>query len=202
MELEEAIIRGTARGAMLAAVLRWFVDGAGSQTAIRSWVATADVPERTTAPVQEVGVSSPSICQTGDELARLCWTVGWLGLLLHTAAAFHWQHQWSQAAAFEHTRQQTLALTGWNSGAGLWANELVLLCWTLDVIGWWWRPHWPAETRAWQIGFQSFLIFMIVNATIVFGPRGWVWVGVTVAIVWIGLIGQRSRSLLARRAND
>lgn len=105
--------------------------------------------------------------------ARVVWTIGWGVFALHVAAAFHFVHHWDHAAAWEHTRQQTLARTGWDSGFGLWLNHLFLLVWTVDVCGWWRNLDWPRTRIRWSRASQAFLMFMAINSTVVFGPIGW-----------------------------
>lgn len=127
---------------------------------------------------------------------RVIWAAGCAIFLAHVAAAFHFYHGWSHAAAFEHVRQQTLQLTGFDSGFGLYLNELIAVWWTIDVILWARNPRWP-ENRWAYWSLHGFFAFMMFNATVVFGPRGWIFVlmgwlvGVAIT-VWV-LRGARSR---------
>jgi hypothetical protein len=125
--------------------------------------------------------------------ARWFWTLGGMMLSGHTACAFHFQHHWSHAAAWEHVRQRTLELTGWNSGGGLYADYAVAAIWLIDVLGWWTRLDWPRKHRAWFWTVQLFLVFMMVNATAVFGPR--YWIAITTAVV-IAIVALRTRQRL------
>jgi hypothetical protein len=103
--------------------------------------------------------------------ARLAWTLGWLMLLVHFAIAFGVAHSWSHAAAVEHVREVG------GSGAGIAVNYLFALVWGADAA-WWWvnatsranRPRWVAFT------VHGFLLFVVLNATVVFGPPGRRWV--------------------------
>ncbi len=104
--------------------------------------------------------------------ARFVWTGGALVFLAHVVAAFHFQHQWNHAAAYEHTRKQTLVMTGWNSGAGLFLNELMTAWWLLDTVLWWRVRDWP-KFRWPQRALHAFFAFMTFNATVIFGPPGW-----------------------------
>lgn len=104
--------------------------------------------------------------------ARWAWSVGCVIFLLHVAAVFEFQHHWSHAAAWEHTRERTLQTTGWNSGFGLWLNYLFAAWWVGDAAAWWLDRDWPR--RRWtQWPLQAFFAFMVFNATVVFGPPGW-----------------------------
>jgi hypothetical protein len=109
-----------------------------------------------------------------QRLARAIWSMGCATLLIHVICAFQFQHGWSHAAAWEHTRQRTRELTGWNSGAGIYANELMAMTWLIDVVGWWASLEWPRRHRTWYWFVQTLFVFMMVNATAVFGPRYWI----------------------------
>lgn len=127
-----------------------------------------------------------------DRLARNAWTAGALLLMIHVLCAFHFQHGWSHAAAWEHTRQRTLELTGWNFGGGLGANYAITALWLIDAAGWRTRLDWPLRHRRWFWFLQVSLAFMMINATVVFGP--WYWTPiVTVYVVTLMFCLSRRR---------
>src|SRR5687768_15263236 len=55
-------------------------------------------------------------------VSRWLWTIACLALLAHVTCAFAFYHQWSHAAAYRHTAEQTAAMTGMNWGGGLYFN--------------------------------------------------------------------------------
>ncbi|MCG3159649.1 MAG: hypothetical protein JMDDDDMK_00663 [Acidobacteria bacterium] len=125
-----------------------------------------------------------------DEVARMAWTAGCAGLLLHVACALHYYHNWSQASAYRETARQTAEVTGMNWGGGLFINYALIVGWIADAV--WWRrgldayrnrPRWLAS--AWQ----GFLIFIIFNATVVFktGPLRWIGLGLCLWLVFLWL---------------
>lgn len=119
-----------------------------------------------------------------QQFARWLWTLGLAIFLLHVAAAFHFRHHWSHAAAWAHVRQQTQSLTGWDSGVGLFINDGFALLWMVDCGLWWRSLHWPRNRPAyWTV--QAISAFLVFNATVVFGPPGWKMVAV---IVGVGLM--------------
>ena len=122
--------------------------------------------------------------------ARNIWSAGCGCLCFHVFSAFLLQHHWSHAAAWEHTRQRTLELTGFNSGDGLYANYAMTIIWLIDVTGWWTRLDWPRRFRVWYWAVQIFFAFMVVNATLVFGP--WYW-WIAAAVMAISILGLRRR---------
>jgi hypothetical protein len=125
--------------------------------------------------------------------ARTIWIIGAAALLLHATAAFHFRHHWSHAAAWEHTREQTLALTGWNSGQGLYANYAMTVWWLVDAICWLGWSDWPRRHRGWYWATMLVFGFLLFNATVVFGPPYWKYL---VGAFAVGVVGAK---LMSRR---
>lgn len=132
------------------------------------------------------------------EWARLFWTCGCLVFLAHVACAFQFYHHWSHAAAFEATAQRTLEVTGTDWGGGLYVNYAFALIWISDVA-WWWCAAKSYRTRPrlveWSV--QSFMAFIAVNATVVFGVGPVRWWGLAVSLclaAWTAYWLIRSRS--------
>jgi hypothetical protein len=124
--------------------------------------------------------------QRSGRTARIIWTTGGVTFLLHVVAAFHFTHGWSHHAAYEHTAQQTLAVTGFNWGGGLWFNYVFTLLWITDVAGWWIiGPEFPRRHPRWSSTVRWTFAFMMVNATVVFGPPYWKWLAGAFAATWL-----------------
>jgi hypothetical protein len=124
--------------------------------------------------------------RTWNVAARVAYTGACLSLLVHVCLAFQFYHGWSQVAAYRDTARQTNEVVGINWGGGLYINYLVLVLWSLDVLCWWlgglesYRRRSGLLTVAWH----SFLIFIIFNATIVFGHGAARWAGLMVCVCW------------------
>jgi len=101
----------------------------------------------------------------GERVARVIWTLGVAALLIHILLAFWLAHGWSHEAAVEHVRE----VGGF--GAGIIANYLFALLWLTDVARWWIAPVSRAHRPRW-IGWvvHGYLAFIVLNATVVFGP--------------------------------
>ncbi len=97
--------------------------------------------------------------------SRLATTAGFVVFLAHVWLAL-WFHQLSHAAAYEYTRSQTLNATGFDSGAGLWANYAFVAAWAAVVARGWRRA---ALSRP-DFALHGFLGFMAVNGAVVFAP--------------------------------
>ncbi|MBW3539903.1 MAG: hypothetical protein KY476_06510 [Planctomycetes bacterium] len=103
--------------------------------------------------------------------ARWSWTAGCLMLLVHIVCALGIAHGWSHRAALEHTARRTDELLGWAWGGGLYFNYVFAAVWSADVF-WWWLPRTP-RPRTWTWFVHIYLAFVVVNATVVFGPPFW-----------------------------
>jgi hypothetical protein len=124
---------------------------------------------------------------------RVWWTAGCLLLLVHAACAFQFVHHWSHRAAYETTAQQTAAVTGFDSGSGVWVNYAVLAVSLLDVCHWWLTPaRHASRSRSTEWLLQGFLAFVWFNATVVFGHGLMRWLG-GLAFLWLILLGWRHR---------
>jgi hypothetical protein len=99
------------------------------------------------------------------------WTLGCLAYLIHVASAFQFVHHWSHTAAWQHTADETRRISGIARGDGLWVNYLFTAIWLIDC----WRliranrQQRPTSRRLDVWVFWLFL-FMVFNATVVFGP--------------------------------
>lgn len=123
------------------------------------------------------------------QCCRLVWTIGGGLYFMHVVSAFAFVHGFEHQAAYEHTAQQTYEVTGLHWGGGIYANYALLVLWAVDIIGWWACGHcWAYGSPRWYWGLQFVFAFMFFNATIVFGPDGWKWGGVSVAIAGFSLL--------------
>lgn len=124
-----------------------------------------------------------TVTQPRLNVGRVWWTAGCLLLFVHVACAFQFVHHWSHRAAYAATARQTMAVTGFDSGGGLYVNYAVLAVWLLDICWWWAAParHVSRSRRAdWLL--QGFLAFIWFNATVVFGHGMTRWLG---AAAWL-----------------
>lgn len=133
---------------------------------------------------------------TADATVRLVWTVACISLIVHFLSAFQFYHDWSHAAAYRETSRKTYEVVGFASGVGVFINYGLLGIWVLD-LGWWWlrgRDSYFKRPRLAVLAWHWFLIFVIFNATVVFGKglaRG---VGLIIILVlclaWISVTRQ------------
>jgi len=100
---------------------------------------------------------------TDPAIARIAWSAGLILYLAHIVFAFDAFYEWSHHVAIEITAEETAALTGWETGFGLWVNYAFGLILALDV----WR-QWRNGTRRLALAIDWIVIFMIVNGAIIF----------------------------------
>ena len=128
-----------------------------------------------------------------ERIARLSWTVALAFYLVHVVCAFHFYHDWSHTAAYIHTAKATAKVVSIDWGGGLYVNYTFTLIWIADVIVWWHSAH--ARVRVSRRLFWATHIlfaFMMLNATVVFGPAFWKWVAMGVTLALIGILTTNS----------
>src|SRR6185436_10539670 len=128
-------------------------------------------------------------------LARFIWMTGCAFFLMHVAAAFQFYHQWSHALAENHTRLETIDRTGLNFGGGIYFNYFLGAIWLADCAGWPLRgKHLHESHPKWRLILHSFFLFMIFNATVMFG-HGWAQpAGAVLCTLALGSLILRARS--------
>jgi len=169
MEPEEALIRWTARAALLLYVLALIVP-----RAVRGR-------------------------RPGLNWSRCTWSAGCFVYLLHVACAFQLVHHWSHAEANAATARQTAEVVGLDWGGGLYANYAFTLLWLGDVCWWWLAPErYETRSRFIECSVQAFLGFMWFNATVVFGMGIARWLGLGACLL-VGGAWACKRSANAKR---
>ncbi len=129
-----------------------------------------------------------------DSAARVIWTVGCASLIAHFISAFQFYHGWSHAAAYGDTARQTEEVFGFNWGGGLFINYALLIAWIVDIARWWRSGLDSYRKRPWPLVFawHGFLIFIIFNATVVFGDGIVRWLGLVICFLltftWLRIV--------------
>ena len=129
-------------------------------------------------------------------LARWLWSAAGALAVVHVVLAMGVFHGWSHEAAYRHTARETAAVTGLAWGGGLYVNYAFVALWMADIAAWWLRgPTFPYRRRAFFWTVQIVFAFIMLNATVVFGPPLWRWVaaGAAAALVLARFAGPRDR---------
>jgi hypothetical protein len=99
---------------------------------------------------------------------RAVYTIGLLLYLVHVGAAFTFFYQWSHAVALAETARQTRLLFGVDAAAGLYLNYAFTVLWSCDGLSAWVAPeHYRTRARAGNVALHAFLLFMVLNGTVV-----------------------------------
>lgn len=136
-------------------------------------------------------VGQQALQRMGANASGKAWWLGASGcasLLIHILLSFHFRHDWSHAAAYADTARQTAALTGWNSGGGIFVNYLFALVWMLDVGSSWSKrksANQGSTGRIWML--RAFFLFMFLNAAVIFVRSPARWLGLACCLGLIGL---------------
>lgn len=113
------------------------------------------------------------------------WTCGAAVFLAHVTSAFQLAHDWSHAAAYEHTARRTAAVTGLDWGGGIFLNYALTVWWPADAIAVCVAAHRRRPLPYWYARpTDLYFGFMMLNATIVFGSRWWL----AVAAAWLAAV--------------
>ncbi len=125
------------------------------------------------------------------------WSFGCAAYLIHVICAFEFYHHWSHQAALEHTSEVTAAMTGLNSGAGLYMNYAFALGWVMDAVWWASNPAGYFNRPYWLAGlWHGFMFFIVFNATVVFGHGPVRWLGLAGCLAIIYLAARRKLRII------
>ena len=131
-----------------------------------------------------------------DAATRVIWTIAWASLTAHFISAFQFYHSWSHAAAYADTARQTREAFGLNWGGGVFINYALLIAWIVDIAWWWVRglDSYRKRPLPLVLAWHGFLIFIIFNATVVFGDGIVRWIGLVICLMlilsWVRIIRQ------------
>jgi hypothetical protein len=130
--------------------------------------------------------------------ARAAWTAGAALMTVHSIAAFMVIYGGSHAVAVAATARQTAALTGVESGAGIYVNYVFLVLWIADASWWWISPgSYATRPRVIATGIQAIFLFMFLNGGVLFADG---WMRVLGAAVVTAVLVAWARDARRRRA--
>ena len=109
-----------------------------------------------------------------DRLIRWIWLGGAIACATHIVCAMGIAHCWSLGNAMRHTAQVTRQVMGVELPSSVFVNFAFTLLWLVD--GWLvFRTSQPC-----RLGFTRHCVWavMMINGTVVFGPKYWLWIAV------------------------
>jgi len=134
---------------------------------------------------------------TYGDTRRFFWTLGAALLLIHSITAYGAFYRWSQQTALAETARQTRALTGVDSGGGLFVNYAFVAIW-LAHAAWWRRRGEAAERSAFTTFVRGFAAFMFLNGAVIFAD-GWMRLLGAIACAMVVIAWLRGRTRVGVR---
>lgn len=122
-----------------------------------------------------------------DRLIRWSWFGGAVACAIHVVTAMGFAHCWSVGSAMRHTAQVTRQVIGVELPSSVFVNFAFTFLWLVD--GWLVfrspQPH--------PLGFARHFIWavMMVNGTVVFGPRYWTWIAAPCVLLLLIVVMRR-----------
>ena len=145
----------------------------------------------------------------GGRLSLFSWQTAAVLNLLHVLMAMHVFHHWSHTAATQHVVEETNRVTGFESGVGIYVNYVFTCWWLADAFLMQRRREYlqfgsrravnsqggelsqpSARPNRYDLIAEFAVIFIVVNATVVFGP--WWWKPIGVGVVVLAILARKS----------
>jgi hypothetical protein len=124
-----------------------------------------------------------------DRMIRWSWLIGALACAAHTVAAMGFGHCWSLANAMRFTAMETRRVFHVELPWSVFVNFAFVAWWLVDAV----REFRTREV--WRLGAarHGILLVMMLNGTVVFGPRYWIWIAAMCVAAFV-IVTLRSRS--------
>lgn len=126
-----------------------------------------------------------------DRLIRWSWLIGALACVAHVVVAMGVGHCWSLANAMRHTAMETRRVIGVELPWSVFVNFAFVAWWQIDAV----REFRSRRIRPLGAVRHGVWLLMMLNGTVVFGPRYWLWIAMP-CVVAFAIVTWRSRSLV------
>ena len=125
-----------------------------------------------------------------DNLIRWSWLIGALACVSHVVVAMGFGHCWSLDNAMRHTAMVTRQVIGVELPWSVFVNFAFVAFWLVDAV----CEFRSREVRPLGAVRHGVWLVMMLNGTVVFGPRYWTWIAVP-CVMALAIVMWRSRSL-------
>lgn len=122
-----------------------------------------------------------------DRAIRWSWLIGALACVAHTVAAMGFGHCWSLANAMRFTAMETRRVFHVELPWSVFVNFAFVAWWAVDAV----REFRSRELRPLGAVRHGVWLMMMLNGTVVFGPRYWIGIAGPVALAWVLVIWRR-----------
>ncbi len=124
-----------------------------------------------------------------DRVMRWSWLIGALAGVAHVIAAMGIGHCWSLDNAMRHTAMETRRVFDVELPSSIFVNFAFVAWWLIDAV----REFRSREVHPLGAVRHGVWLVMMLNGTVVFGPRYWTWIAVPCVIAFV-IVKWRSRS--------
>lgn len=126
---------------------------------------------------------------TRDRVIRWGWLIGALACVAHVVVAMGFGHCWSLANAMRHTAMVTRQVIGVELPWSVFVNFAFVAFWLVDAV----REFRLRDIHLLGAVRHGVWLTMMLNGTVVFGPRYWRWIGVLCAVAMALVCWDRRR---------
>src|SRR5712691_2385783 len=138
-----------------------------------------------------------------DRLIRGTWLLGAAACVTHVVCAMGFAYCWSLANAMRHTAHITRQVIGVELPSSVFVNFAFIALWFVDAV----REFHSRQPRPMGIVRHLVWLVMMLNGTVVFGPRYWTWLALpcalALAVVWRRRVSPaRAESGVSRSTSD
>lgn len=124
-----------------------------------------------------------------DRVIRWSWLIGALACVAHVVTAMGFGHCWSLTNAMQHTAMVTRKVLGVELPWSVFVNFAFVAFWLVDAV----REFRSREARPLGAIRHGVWLTMMLNGTVVFGPRYWLWIAIPGVVTFV-IVKWRSRS--------
>ena len=122
---------------------------------------------------------------TRDRLIRWSWLIGALACVAHVGVAMGFGHCWSLGNAMRHTAMETRRVLEVELPWSVFVNFAFVAWWLVDAV----REFRSRAVQRLGVVRHGILLLMMLNGTVVFGPRYWIWLAIPISLsivtVWV-----------------
>ncbi len=127
-----------------------------------------------------------------DRVIRWTWLIGALACVAHVVVAMGVGHCWSLANAMRYTAMETRRVFDVELPWSVFVNFAFVAWWLFDAV----REFRSREVRSLGALRHGIWLVMMLNGTVVFGPKYWTWIAVPCVVTFV-VVTWRSRSRAA-----
>lgn len=125
-----------------------------------------------------------------DRLIRWSWLIGALACVAHVIVAMGFGHCWSLGNAMRHTAMETRRVLGVELPLSVFVNFAFVAWWLIDAV----REFRSREVRPLGALRHGIWLVMMLNGTVVFGPKYWTWLALLCVVAFVIVRWSRGRS--------